>query len=1246
MGGKDVARSTYLGEEYIEEFYGIEYLVRVLPSDIVGDFNKFVAKINSYAVFDRCISPVLLEKSDENVYVKFAHLREKPLLHVVANTYSELVDVDDIAEQILDFAKYISLKICPPFPAYSVEDIYTYAGELFFLPPMLFNRDFAITVSNSEYAFVAPEFLKNGTYDERSAIFVLGKIIEFFDKDNKYSTLTTRMTQIEPELRSLEFRCRHDRGLVNAIVGKILAAVGNSEKRFNVVELKTSQYAKYKLVLPRIISEVSRNSNVVFVGNDITNVVRELLSRYGDKIDKLSYNELCTCLYGICKFDNVIPYAAQVFEKLGHAVIIVDDLENSHIFVRRFLSYLRGLGRNLRITVITTNALDVDLVIDLDQEFSQSEGIERHIEGGRLAQLSKSEQSDIENDKKLQLLSVLGQDFSMMEISYLEQIINENFEDTLRKAIRYGIIGKKHMTYSFESESWNILHGKLSNEDKVDLHIKLAKLMQKGKFPYGIAALRSAMQYEYAGKKLSAAVLYMKSIKWNLEYYAFSPTRVMELFERTYELLKEENRLDSYSFNVLRLKFQHHTLQEVLPSLPIPTAKMPDWITVFNYAVNQKYVECIEAANHARPRTTFESYRIEFLRNYAYYSLNDKVLDEEKLKDIVENICDDNIVSAELKAQILLLLGDSITYIDSKEARRFLEKADEITQKFNIRYLLIDINNSYGIVHDGQSISIAYFRKAMQISGELGYYRRIASSRFDFLRALLYFGRFAQLRDELSKAEGALLISKEINPRDKVQLLRIMGFYHMYQQDYEEGFNCLTEALKMETELEIQRFSLRTLILLELICGHLENAKKLIIENSNDPAIHVRGFEYLTKLVLAETNEEFLNVWREYKDSKVTMLREEILYIFAERLAKLDHEGFLKEVRRWENLYAVEQMKLSLFYVLLAKYSYYNFVGNSLRRDLTEWEICRLAKVMEINHPFLAGKSFKEFQNNILISFLEVFKFIDPDISIEDFVRLFASLLFDAFSTDEVYIRVKDDKIGVDYIFSTTRSIPEGIVFNLNPLRVKLIDMVDEDCEAVIYLSSSTFSSDDENETERIINILEETFVSQVKAIVSREISNRDSLTNLYSRWYIDKVLSELLKDFKINDTTFTVFMADIDDFKKVNDTYGHLKGDEVLKEIATIIKTFVGKNGAVGRYGGEEFISIVMFDKDETYELCEKIRTAIEEELRKKFGFTITVSIGIASVPERVTETELMGLADQRLYKAKETGKNRTVKE
>jgi len=1232
-------RTTYVGEEYIQEMQYGEYLVRALPSNAVDDFNRYVVRISSYSAFDRCKSPSFVEQKDGYIYVKFTHLHERPIFDVKNKSLLNSTDTEAIIRWIIDFAKCIELQICPPFPVYSVEDIYTYAGEFFFLPPLVFDSSFARKVVDSKYVFAAPEFLETGTYDTRSTMYVLGRLIEFFDRDGKYVGLTSKMTQSIPELRYFLFGSENDEksiAVIENIVNRIESFLDDTSDKFNIIQLKTNRYDHYRSFLMEIMSEISRKSNIILAGSMFMNVICEILYRYGNQMDSASYYELSTCLYSVCRFDNIIPHVIQALEKLESVTIAIDDLENCDTFTRKFLSYIRGDEVKSKITVITNNSSTSNLTIDIEKEFFSDEDNWTDVE--------RSVDANIFEDRKLQLLSILGQDFSIVEVEHLEKIIGEDFEETLGKAIKLNIISKRQSLYYFKAEMWNLLYERLPKDYRTNLHFELAKLMEHGRSSYIFSFLRSARQYEYAGKRLTAAVLYMKSIKWNLEHYVLSPTRIVDMFKEIYELLKSENRLDSYSFNMLRLKFQYQTGQEALSSIPILDSEVTNLISVFKPFVEQKYEECIEKASKVKPKTEFEKYEIEFLQNYAYYSLNDMVLDEELLEGIVKKLGETNIVSAQLKSEIFWLIGNSIIYSDPKRSSIFLAKADELAKRFNIMYLLIKINNSYGILYDGQSLSIVYFRKALQIAIEIGYNRRTISSRYNFLRSLLYFGRLPQLREELKRVQRIVSMSSESNNTERALLLNITGFYYIYEQKYDKGLSCLTEAYNIEKELGLQHSSLRTLVLLELICGHFENAKRLVLENQDDAAIGIRGFDYLQKLILAETDDEFVNAWKGYRDSKINLLREEILYIFSERLAKVDPEGFLREVHRWENVYTVEQARLSLFYVLLAKYRYYDFIGNDLRKNLTDWELCRLGRVMDIDHPFLSNKSCKQFKNNILVSFLEVFKFIDPNISVDDFVRLFASLLFDAFSVDEVYVNVKDEKLGIDYTFSTAKSLPDGTFFSLSPLKIKLTDKIDEDCESTIYMSSHTFFSEDENETEQVINILEETFIGQIKAIISREVANRDSLTGLYSRWYIDRLIDELLKEFSAGGTTFSVFMTDIDDFKKVNDTYGHLKGDEVLKEIARIIKEFVDEKGTVGRYGGEEFIGIVMLDKDQTYNLCEQMRTTLELEMEKKFGFKVTLSIGIASTPEKLTETELIGLSDQRLYRAKELGKNRTI--
>ena len=111
--------------------------------------------------------------------------------------------------------------------------------------------------------------------------------------------------------------------------------------------------------------------------------------------------------------------------------------------------------------------------------------------------------------------------------------------------------------------------------------------------------------------------------------------------------------------------------------------------------------------------------------------------------------------------------------------------------------------------------------------------------------------------------------------------------------------------------------------------------------------------------------------------------------------------------------------------------------------------------------------------------------------------------------------------------------------------------------------------------------------------------------------------------------------MCDIDDFKKVNDEYGHQKGDRVLKKVSKIIKNTIRNVDIAGRYGGEEFLMIfpnTTYKKAEN--ACQRIRKKIQKESM------VTISIGIAGISDETTK-EIVKKVDDCLYKAKSKGKN-----
>ncbi|MGK5019984.1 GGDEF domain-containing protein [Janthinobacterium lividum] len=164
-----------------------------------------------------------------------------------------------------------------------------------------------------------------------------------------------------------------------------------------------------------------------------------------------------------------------------------------------------------------------------------------------------------------------------------------------------------------------------------------------------------------------------------------------------------------------------------------------------------------------------------------------------------------------------------------------------------------------------------------------------------------------------------------------------------------------------------------------------------------------------------------------------------------------------------------------------------------------------------------------------------------------------------------------------------------------------------------------------------------------------------DSLTGVYNRRYIDRRLLEEIARARRQNYCISCMYIDIDHFKRVNDTYGHQGGDEVLREVAQRIRTELRRSDALGRFGGEEFVVLLIdADLDSAIFVAERIRASIAGTMFDLPGGAqawVRVSIGVASLEadavlpaiETVAQ-QLVAHADQALYLAKADGRNKVV--
>jgi len=163
-----------------------------------------------------------------------------------------------------------------------------------------------------------------------------------------------------------------------------------------------------------------------------------------------------------------------------------------------------------------------------------------------------------------------------------------------------------------------------------------------------------------------------------------------------------------------------------------------------------------------------------------------------------------------------------------------------------------------------------------------------------------------------------------------------------------------------------------------------------------------------------------------------------------------------------------------------------------------------------------------------------------------------------------------------------------------------------------------------------------------------QDSATHDGLTGLMTRRYFIQRLDEEVGRALRRGLQLAFLMIDLDYFKNVNDTYGHLVGDVVLREIASRIETSVREIDLVARYGGEEFaVALPEVDPELAIQVAERIRETVESEPIQAYDELVsaTVSIGIALCPDEAkTRDALVEQADQAMYQAKNSGRNRTV--
>ena len=167
-----------------------------------------------------------------------------------------------------------------------------------------------------------------------------------------------------------------------------------------------------------------------------------------------------------------------------------------------------------------------------------------------------------------------------------------------------------------------------------------------------------------------------------------------------------------------------------------------------------------------------------------------------------------------------------------------------------------------------------------------------------------------------------------------------------------------------------------------------------------------------------------------------------------------------------------------------------------------------------------------------------------------------------------------------------------------------------------------------------------------------RELSRKasyDELTNLYNRYALMQISEHVINEAQEVKKPYSVAIIDVDFFKNVNDTYGHLSGDMVLESLSRLLRAYSMRGIISGRWGGEEFIMICPYDidYDRFVGVLERLRKSVENrkfKIEDNQEISLTISIGAARIDDHVNLDTAVSRADENLYKAKNNGRNKLI--
>ncbi|HPZ17517.1 MAG TPA: diguanylate cyclase [Fervidobacterium sp.] len=1080
---------------------------------------------------------------------------------------------------------------------------------------------------------------------------------------------------------------------------EILGLIRSSESIYNYVGIIGPQRVGKTTVVENLESYL-RESGIPFIhavtGSDIISQTLQLVS---DSISKELLDELMYCVENVCKIDTVSISIVEALSNIKRIVIFVDDYQETPEGLRVLLKKISELDKSGRIIILCFSIEEFEefqqkiyiepFTVDLTKEIivnsignvgnldilakwltSVSNGLpgliveylkylyENEILSYRdekyyfdLDAVEDIEISDVifENvyrylSKKERYLAILGQKFYESEIKSLESLLNVKFE--LSGLISEGIIYKEYNRFRFAlKQYWEILYSSITEDERTNLHKQLSNIIADPE--------KKAWHLEIIGETMSAVTVYLKNIYERFNYYS-SPSLVRSLIEHVKDMIG-----DRVSYSVIKFEVELAERTEELngiQDLEIPDTELYSYYKALRSYItfdNEESIEILERYPTGYGRFGALKRKLLYLR--ARFEKERRRADfYGETVEIISQLDEKNFLHAKILVEAYIFLSNLMS-TNPQGSMKYLKIAEKIALDYNIAHRLPTIYNNMSVNASSAVISMEYLRKSMETAERIGLPARGFYARLNMLYHALYSGNIKEFVDGIMEIRPKLKI---LGLRNELIYSNILeAYYHAYNFELDEALEHIDECVNVYKEkgLDIEK------VFVHFINRDLEGVMRLLEEGSLD--ITDERVKDIVE-VLKSIGTDVLPVkWENYVNSQNKLFREELLAVLGEELTKSVPNLVRRELEHLEVNFILDGALLSLALLYEGYGHYYKTVGNEYKARVY------YAKSATIYRDIGLTNAFKEISERYGISsekvvshmqtedsgnselpfeILSSLRILDTEVQPETLLNYFISKIISILPVNNAYMRIQDDVLdkvleaGIGEFKSFSNEFAK-----LSPFEVYLRDNIDEHALYEIYVSNRNLVLQEKFYEDVIssVQVLEYGIVSVLKGLLTRLRSFVDPLTKLYTRYYFSKLLSLHFENTVNFGSPLSVVMCDIDNFKKINDTYGHLVGDEVLKKIAKIFRENVRNTDILGRFGGEEFVMLFPgLEIDETVGILERLRRMVRD--LEEFPFRITLSYGVSNYPASGVEfhDQLIQNADIALYHAKSTGKDKIV--